>query len=59
MDRERCFSVVMGEKFNVDARSTEKLAQRVPLPAALMRELTLRLSALNFHNLAAQDPFEV
>jgi superfamily II DNA or RNA helicase len=58
MDRERWFSVVMGEKFNVDARNTEKLAQRVPLPAALVRELTLRLSALNFHNLTAQDPFD-
>lgn len=43
MDRERWFSVVMGEKFNVDARNTEKLAQRAPLPATLARELTLRL----------------
>jgi superfamily II DNA/RNA helicase len=43
MDRERWFNVVMGEKFNVDARSTEKIAQRVPLPATLARELTLRL----------------
>jgi hypothetical protein len=43
MDCERWFSVVMSEKFNVDARSTEKLAQRVPLPATLARELTLRL----------------
>lgn len=43
MDRERWFSIVMGEKFNVDARSTEKLAQRVPLPESLANELTLRL----------------
>ena len=32
MDRERWFSVVMGESFKVDARTTEKLAHRVPLP---------------------------
>ncbi len=43
MDRERWFSVVMGEKFNVDARSTEKLAQRIPLPASLAKELAFRL----------------
>ncbi|MBK9315795.1 MAG: SWF/SNF helicase family protein [Acidobacteria bacterium] len=46
MDRERWFSVVMGEKFNVDARNTEKLAQRIPLPTCLMRELTLRLEVV-------------
>jgi superfamily II DNA or RNA helicase len=43
MDRERWFNVVMGEKFNVNARSTEQLAQRTPLPVTLVRELTLRL----------------
>jgi superfamily II DNA or RNA helicase len=43
MDRERWFSVVMGEKFRVDARSTEKLAQRVPLPVALAGALAFRL----------------
>lgn len=43
MDRERWFSVVMGEKFNVDARSTDKLAQRIPLPVALASALTFRL----------------
>jgi hypothetical protein len=43
MDRERWFSVVMGEKFQVDARSTEKLADRIPLPETLARELALRL----------------
>jgi hypothetical protein len=31
MDRERWFNVVMGEQFKVDARSTEALAQRIPL----------------------------
>ncbi|MBI4325141.1 MAG: hypothetical protein HY674_07735 [Chloroflexi bacterium] len=43
MDRERWFSVVMGEKFSVDARTTDKLAQRVPLPAAVAKELAFRL----------------
>lgn len=43
MDRERWFNVVMGEKFKVDARTTEKLAQRVPLPASVAQELAFRL----------------
>lgn len=43
MDRERWFSVVMGEKFRVDARTTDKLAQRVPLPASVAKELAFRL----------------
>jgi hypothetical protein len=45
MDRERWFSVVMGERYQVDAGSTEKLAQRVPVPEALARELAFRLEA--------------
>lgn len=43
MDRERWFGVVMGEKFRVDARTTDKLAQRVPLPASVAKELAFRL----------------
>lgn len=43
MDRERWFNVVMGEKFKVDARTTEKLARRVPLPASVAQELAFRL----------------
>ena len=43
MDRERWFSVVMGEKFKVDARTTDKLAQRIPLPASVAKELAFRL----------------
>jgi hypothetical protein len=42
-DRERWFSVVMGEQFRVDARTTEKLARRVPLPASLAQGLAFRL----------------
>lgn len=44
-DRERWFSVVMGEQFKVDARHTDNLAQRIPLPANLASELAFRLEA--------------
>lgn len=44
MDRERWFSVVMGEQFKVDARHTETLAQRIPLPAAVASQLAFRLA---------------
>lgn len=43
MDRERWFSVVMGEQFKVDARHTEALAQRIPLPAVVASQLAFRL----------------
>lgn len=43
MDRERWFSVVMGEHFRADARSTDALAERIPLPESLARELAFRL----------------
>lgn len=43
MDRERWFSVVMGEQFKVDARHTESLAQRIPLPAVVASQLAFRL----------------
>ena len=45
MDRERWFSVVMGEKFKVDARTTKKLASRIPLPESVAGTLAFRLSA--------------
>ncbi len=43
MDRERWFNVVMGEKYTVDAHTTEKLASRVPFPAAAALELSFKL----------------
>ena len=46
MDRERWFSVVMGEKFSTNVRSTDKLAQRVPLPSSLAAELAFRLEVV-------------
>jgi superfamily II DNA or RNA helicase len=42
-DRERWFQVVMGESFAIDERSTDRQAQRVPLPAALAERLALKL----------------
>jgi ERCC4-related helicase len=43
MDRERWFGVVMGENYQVDARSTEKLAERIPLPDMAAAELAFHL----------------
>jgi hypothetical protein len=43
MDRERWFNVLMGEDYKVDARTTERLAGRVPLPASAAEELTFKL----------------
>jgi len=43
MDRERWFKVVMGEKYKVDARTTEEMAERLPLPIAAADELRFDL----------------
>lgn len=43
MDRQRWFSVVMGEQFRTDTRTTDRLAERVPLPATIATELRFRL----------------
>jgi len=43
MDRERWFKVVMGENYKVDARTTEKLAERLPFPEEAASELIFRL----------------
>ncbi len=42
-DRERWFSVVMGEKFGLNEQSTEHLSARIPLPESLAHQLALRL----------------
>jgi superfamily II DNA or RNA helicase len=44
-DRERWFSVVMGEKYQIDERTTDRLAERVPFPEKAARALALDLSA--------------
>ena len=43
-ERERWFNIVMGEKYKVDAASTDKYAQRIPLPEELGQELSFNLS---------------
>jgi superfamily II DNA or RNA helicase len=50
-DRERWFSVIMGEKYTVDEASTEKLVERVPFPEDAARRLAfdLSLQAGSFH----------
>ncbi|MBS3822093.1 MAG: DEAD/DEAH box helicase, partial [Phycisphaerae bacterium] len=45
MDRQRWFQVVMGERYQVDARTTDKLAERIPLPTAAAEELAFKLEA--------------
>lgn len=44
MDRERWFNVVMGEDYKVDARTTEKLARRIPFPAKAANDLAFKLN---------------
>ena len=43
MDRERWFNVVMGEKYTMGARSTEKMAERIPLPETAAASLGFNL----------------
>lgn len=42
-DCERWFGVLMGEEYAVDARSTEAIAARVPLPTSAAGELAFQL----------------
>jgi ERCC4-related helicase len=42
-DRERWFSIVMGEDYKIDTRTTEKLANRIPLPGSAAAELAFEL----------------
>ena len=44
MDRDHWFNVVMGERYNVDARSTDKLAERLPFPEEAARALAFKLA---------------
>jgi ERCC4-related helicase len=43
MDREKWFKVVMGEDYKVDGNTTERISNRLPLPEAIVEELTLHL----------------
>ena len=42
-DRERWFQIVMGERYEVDEAATDRVAERVPLPESVRRQLVLRL----------------
>jgi len=42
-ERERWFNIIMGEKYKVDAFTTDKYAERVPLPSELADELAFKL----------------
>lgn len=46
MDRERWFNVVMGDDYKVDARTTEKLANRIPFPSSAANELAFQLGVV-------------
>jgi superfamily II DNA or RNA helicase len=48
MDRARWFSVVMGEDYKIDARTTERLANRIPLPESVAAELAFRLEVASY-----------
>jgi superfamily II DNA or RNA helicase len=43
-DRERWFSVVMGERFELDEATTTRIEARVPLPIGARGDLVMRLS---------------
>lgn len=47
MDRERWFRVVMGEKLNMDVKTTDKIAERIPLPESLAHEVAFDLTVKN------------
>lgn len=48
-ERERWFSVVMGEKYSLDETSTDKLAERIPFPEEAARSLAFDLSLQQAH----------
>ena len=43
IDRERWFKVLMGEKYEVDIGTTDKMAARILLPEYLAEQLSLKL----------------
>lgn len=45
-ERERWFNIVMGDNYKVDAASTDKYAERIPLPNELASELAFHLEII-------------
>ena len=46
-DRERWFNIVMGNEVAMDTASTERLAERFPVPQSLIDELSFNLGVFN------------
>jgi superfamily II DNA/RNA helicase len=44
-DRERWFQIVMGDRYEVDEASSDRRAERIPLPRAIQDALVLKLEA--------------
>jgi hypothetical protein len=56
-DRERWFSVVMGEKYELDEAATDKIADRIPFPEEAARALAFNLAVMqDGGELAHADP---
>lgn len=45
-DRERWFQIIMGEDYAVDEASTDRQAERMPLPKEVQEQLSMRLHPL-------------
>ena len=43
MDRERWFNVIMGDRYETDTGSTDRMAERIPLPQAVVDTLAFDL----------------
>jgi ERCC4-related helicase len=43
MDRERWFNILMGEEYKEDLMTTERIADRIPLPDEIVKELMFKL----------------
>lgn len=46
MDRERWFSVVMGQEYKLDVRTTDKISERIPFPDCAAQKLAFRLEVV-------------
>jgi superfamily II DNA/RNA helicase len=47
MDREKWFKIIMGEKMVTDSKTTDLIANRIPLPNDIIKNLTFDLSVMN------------
>jgi superfamily II DNA/RNA helicase len=54
-DRERWFQIVMGDKYELGEAATDRLAERVPLPATVQQRLVFQLSCAQATAAAGSD----